>query len=407
MIKGGQLQMLSDVQLEKYAQVLYWGLCTARRKNFKKGEIVALRFDLPALKLAEAVHGLLIERGLNVVVRPGLSSSMERNFYSKAKKAQLIFVPPGEEELTKALNGSISLIAPESLTHLAEVDPKSIADVLLSRKFLRDITQAKEALGTYSWTLALYPTPELGAKAGVGMRTYVNQVIRACYLDREDPVSEWKRIYREVGEIKKWLNAMKISSYHIESDNTDLIVSQGERRKWVGVSGHNIPSFEIFLSPDFRGTEGSYLADQPSYRSGNLVEGVRLLFRKGVVVKAEAEKGEEFLIKQIKMDEGASRVGEFSLTDKRFSRITRFMANTLYDENYGGKQGNCHLALGSSYADCFDGDQAGLTKEMKKQLGFNESALHWDLVNKDKKTVTAILSDGSRQVIYENGMFTY
>lgn len=399
--------MLSDVQLEKYAQVLYWGLCTARKKNFKKGEIVALRFDLPALKLAEAVHGLLIDRGLNVVVRPGLSSAMERNFYSKAKKAQLIFVAPGEQELTKALNGSISLIAPESLTHLAEVDPKSIAEVLVSRKFLRDITQANEALGTYSWTLALYPTPELWAKAGVGMRTYVNQVVKACYLDMEDPVAEWKRIYKDVGEIKKWLNAMKISAYHIESEHTDLIVSQGEKRKWVGVSGHNIPSFEIFLSPDFRGTEGSYFADQPSYRSGNLVEGVRLTFRKGVVVMAEAERGEEFLLKQIKMDEGASRVGEFSLTDKRFSRIMRFMANTLYDENYGGKQGNCHLALGSSYSDCFDGDQKVLTKEMKKQLGFNESALHWDLVNKDRKTVTVILSNGSKQVIYENGMFKY
>ena len=65
------------------------------------------------------------------------------------------------------------------------------------------------------------------------------------------------------------------------------------------------------------------------------------------------------------MDRGARRVGEFSLTDKRFSKINRFMASTLYDENYGGRYGNCHLAVGSSYTDSFDGDPAKLTKDMK------------------------------------------
>ena len=69
-------------------------------------------------------------------------------------------------------------------------------------------------------------------------------------------------------------------------------------------------------------------------------------FKKGQVIKASAATGREFVSKQLKMDKGAGKVGEFSLTDKRFSRINRFMANTLFDENYGGKYGNCHIALG-------------------------------------------------------------
>ena len=81
------------------------------------------------------------------------------------------------------------------------------------------------------------------------------------------------------------------------------------------------------------------------------------------------------------------------------------MANTLYDENYGGRFGNCHLALGSSYSDTYDGDPARLTKERKKSLGFNDSALHWDLVNNEKKMVTAHLGSGKKIIIYENGMF--
>jgi aminopeptidase len=81
------------------------------------------------------------------------------------------------------------------------------------------------------------------------------------------------------------------------------------------------------------------------------------------------------------------------------------MANTLYDENYGGRYGNCHLAVGSSYSDTFSGNPARLTKEIKEKLGFNDSALHWDLINTEQKTVSAVLRSGKRQVIYENGKF--
>ena len=83
------------------------------------------------------------------------------------------------------------------------------------------------------------------------------------------------------------------------------------------------------------------------------------------------------------------------------------MANTLYDENHGGRYGNCHLALGLSYSDTFDGDPSELTKDLKKDLGFNDSALHWDLVNTEKKRVTAFLKTGREKVIYEEGMFKH
>ena len=107
------------------------------------------------------------------------------------------------------------------------------------------------------------------------------------------------------------------------------------------------------------------------------------------------------------MDKGARRIGEFSLTDKRFSKINKFMANTLFDENYGGSNGNCHLAVGSSYTNTYDGDPSKLTVRRKDALGFNDSALHWDLVNTESKTVTAYLENGKSVVVYEKGMFKY
>jgi aminopeptidase len=199
---------------------------------------------------------------------------------------------------------------------------------------------------------------------------------------------------------------MQVVAYHVESDRIDLMLTPGQQRRWVGVSGHNIPSFELFLSPDWRGTQGVYYANQPSFHNGNYVEGVRLEFKKGAAIKMQARKGANFVKKQLSMDTGANKVGEFSLTDTRFSKIDRFMANTLYDENYGGRYGNCHLAVGSSYTDTYAGNPARLTREIKAQLGFNDSALHWDLINTEQKTVTAHLKSGKKLVIYEKGKFT-
>jgi aminopeptidase len=81
------------------------------------------------------------------------------------------------------------------------------------------------------------------------------------------------------------------------------------------------------------------------------------------------------------------------------------MANTLYDENFGGAHGNCHIALGSSYSNTFAGNPRKLSPALKAKLGFNDSALHWDFVNTEKKRVTAVLACGSRKTVYENGEF--
>jgi aminopeptidase len=174
---------------------------------------------------------------------------------------------------------------------------------------------------------------------------------------------------------------------------------------WLGGRGANIPSFEIFTSPDWRGTNGVFYADQPSFRSGHLVRGVRLEFKDGLVVKASAEEGEDYLISTLDTDEGARKVGEFSLTDKRHSKIDKFMADTLFDENFGGKHGNSHIAVGNSY-ETYTKDVSELDEKKKKELGFSSSVVHWDLVNTEDKKATAVMVDGSKIVIYEDGMFT-
>ncbi len=108
----------------------------------------------------------------------------------------------------------------------------------------------------------------------------------------------------------------------------------------------------------------------------------------------------------IASDEGSKRVGEISLTDGRLSRITRFMAETLYDENRGGPRGNFHLAIGSTTGQAFTGDIAVQRKSDWKRLGFNESSVHTDIVSTARREVTATLPSGRTKTIYRDGQFT-
>jgi len=399
--------MLSTEELERYSDVLLWGLKTARKRKFKKYDVVALRYHQSARPLANILFKRLLQSGLNPVQRVLETPEMEKSYYTHTNARQLTFVPPGEENLYRNLNGSIMLYAPESLTHLSEVDSRKIGKAAVAKKFLRDILDDREDRGHFSWTLCVFPTIALARHARMSLKSYSRQVAAACFLDQPEPVKIWQDIFQKVHSIKIWLNELAVEKFHIESKNIDLSITPGNNRKWLGLSGRNIPSFEVFISPDWRGTHGVYYADQPSFRSGNLVSGVRLEFKKGSVVDIQARKGVDFVRSQLKMDTGARRLGEFSLTDRRFSSINAFMANTLYDENFGGQNGNCHVALGASYSDAYAGRPTDLDNSLKKILGFNQSALHWDLINTEEKRVSAHLKGGHIVTIYENGEFVY
>jgi aminopeptidase len=246
----------------------------------------------------------------------------------------------------------------------------------------------------------------MAAEAGLSEEEYWQQIISACFLDEADPIARWREVMDQVQDYEQRLTALDIDHLHLAGEDVDLRITLGEQRKWVGGSGRNIPSFEIFTSPDWRGTEGWIYFNQPLYRYGNLVKGVRLEFEGGVVTKASAEEGEE-LIREMVATPNADKIGEFSLTDGRFSRITKFMANTLYDENAGGPFGNTHIALGKSYHDCYAGDPSMVTRDEWERLGYNDSSVHTDIVSTTDRTVTATLRDGSELVIYSGGEFRF
>jgi len=401
---NSESSLFSNESLENYAEILFWGLETARQNLYQTGEAILVQGHLPALPLLKRLHTMILKRGLNPIVRLTPPADMERDFYEYANDNQLSFITPGEESLMSVIHGAIYVRAPEDLMHLQHIDAEKQNIVSRSHNFLKKIMQKRQQEQTSSWTLGAYPTQARAKHANVSLQTYAEKMKAACYLDAVHPLSKWKDLYAQIVDTKEWLLSLDIRHIHVESQHMDLYLSLGEHRKWLGLSGRNIPSFEIFTSPDWRTVNGKYYSDQPAFVSGNLIKNIQLTFSNGDVVKASAEKGEDFLNKRLKTDPGASRVGEFSLTDKRFSKIDCYMADILFDENYGGIYGNCHIALGSSFDASYSGANP-LSIEQRESLGLNDSAIHWDIINTEPKVVTATLSSGKKQVIYENGVY--
>jgi aminopeptidase len=389
--------------LKNYADILVKFALNSGR-GVKEGEVVQCLVPDVAKPMLRALQASVLESGAHPILRL-MPTGLERPFYDLASKKQLIFFP---KKYLKAkanlIDHSIGIIAEHDLHELEGVNPEKIMLAAESKKKYREWLFDKEYENRFTWTLALFATGALAKEAGLTLKEYWQQIIKACFLDFTDPISKWKKIFSEQKRVLSSLNSLSINKIHVQGKSVDLWISLGEKRKWVGGSGRNIPSFEIFTSPDWRGTEGYIKFNQPLYRYGNLIKEVELKFKDGKVVKASAKKGEKTLKAIVKRKNG-DKIGEFSLTDSRASRITKFMANTLYDENIGGIYGNTHIAVGMSYKDAFDGNPRKIKKSQWKTMGFNESGEHCDIISTEDRTVTAHLKSGEKRVIYKQGKF--
>ncbi len=399
----------SKIILERYADVLI-NFALNSGKGIKKGEVVHLVCYEAAKPLFLELKRAILKAGGHIIsdYRPdsGDRFPFDRMFFELAKPHQLAFFPKKYARgLVDEIDHTVFIVSEVDMHELEGIPPKKIMERGLAWKPYMDWRREKENAGKFTWTLGLYGTEAMAKEAGISLEEYWNQIIKACFLDKPNPLAEWRKLFVQMETTRKKLNALPIDKLHVVGPDADLWVHLGEKRQWMCGSGRNIPSFEHFTSPDWRGTSGWIRFNQPLYRYGVHIEGVELTFKDGKVVKAKARKNEKVL-KQMIATLHADKVGEYSLTDKRFSRITKFMAETLYDENVGGPHGNTHLALGKSYHDCYMGDPGELSPEDWEKLGFNDSSVHTDIISTAPRTVTAHLKDGKERVIYKDGMFT-
>jgi len=392
-------------------------------KTLKKYSDVLVKFALnggKGIKAKEVVF-LMLSESAKPILKPLMKSVLECNafplikyipedidyyLFENSNNNQIKYYPRNYLlERVKEIDHLVSIGSTNNKHELEKVDKKKILLRTKSSKFYKDALRKKEGKGMFTWTYALYGTEAMAREANLTLRDYWKQIIKACFLNYNNPLSKWREISKKMSKIKKLLNSLDIDTVQIKSPNTDLKIKIGKGRQWVGGSGRNIPSFEIFTSPDWRGTEGWMKSDRTIYRYGNLIEGIELEFKNGKVIKSKAKKNEK-LLKEIIIVENANKIGEFSLTDKRFSNINLFMGETLYDENVGGKFGNFHIAIGSAFKDCYKNDAKNIKDKKLKKLGFNiDCAVHMDIISTDDRIVTAKLRNGEKKIIFKDGQF--
>ncbi len=405
----------SDEILRKYADVLV-NFALGGGKGIKKGEVVRVSGAESSKPLYTAVCNAVIAAGGHVLGNYSpddeqgdrrRAESFTRFFYEHASDEQIRFFPKKYlKGLIEQIDHSLFILAEADPHALRGINPKKIMQRGVALKPFMDWRHEKEWKGKFTWTIAMYGTPAMAKEAGLSEKEYWDQIIKACFLDQKDPIAKWKQVYRDIEKYRSRLNKLspKIDKLHAVGNDMDIWFTLGEKRAWHAGSGRNIPSFEIFTSPDWRGTNGWIRFNQPLYRYSQKITGIELWFKDGRVVRSKAKTNEK-LLKEMIATKNADKIGEYSLTDRRHSRITKFMAETLFDENMGGPFGNTHMALGMSYRDTYAGDVSKLTTKEAERLGFNDSSVHTDIISTTDRTVTAHLKNGTEKVIYRKGMF--
>jgi aminopeptidase len=400
---------LDENLLKKYAQVMVQ-YALNNGNGINKGDTVFLVGQECTKDLFLAIAKEIYAAGGNVISNylpdNTRDNSLPRFLLQNGSDEQIsFFAKPYWQGIVDATDHILFIISEPDIHYLEGLPSSKISIMNSARAPYMKMREEKEQAGKLSWSLCLYGTQSMADEAGLTLDEYWEQIIEACYLREDDPVIKWRAVQKEIEDIKDKLDALEIEKLHIKGDDVDLEVQIGKHRKWLSGGGKNIPSFEIFTSPDWRGTNGSISFNQPLYYSGKRISGVSLQFENGLVVASSATENEDAL-KEMIGQENADKVGEFSLTDRRHSRITKFMATTLFDENMGGQFGNTHVALGNAYKDTFTGDMSTVTDAEWSEMGYNSCPkVHTDIISTSNRTVTATLPDNTQRVIYREGQF--
>jgi aminopeptidase len=213
-------------------------------------------------------------------------------------------------------------------------------------------------------------------------------------LDEDDPVEAWRAHMARLESRAAKLTELNLDAVHYSGPGTDFTVGLLPTARWMSALFHtasgleyvpNIPTEEIFTTPDRRRAEGTIRSSRPLALAGDLVEGLQLTVRDGRIVEVQADKGADVVRGQLETDEGAARFGELALVDgsSRVGQTGITFYDTLYDEN-----ATCHIAYGFGVPEVFDD---------APDENMNVSAVHTDfMVGGPELSVDGVTKDGTR-----------
>ena len=270
--------------------------------------------------------------------------------------------------------------------------------------------------GKHKWCIAAVPNKEWAKMVfpndteEESVKKLWDAILSTSRVDGNDPVKNWDEHNATLHQKIKFLNSMQFVELQYKSKNgTDFKVGLDEYRVWAGGSAElkgreeynpNIPSEEVFTSPVAGKAEGLLVASKPLSYNGKLIEDFSIRFKDGKVCEVKARKGQNILETLIKMDEGASMLGEVALIayDTPIRKTGLLFYNTLFDENAA-----CHFALGAGFPECIK-DGLDLKREDLLKHKMNDSMVHVDfMVGTEDLSIVGITKEGKQVQIFKDG----
>ncbi|MFH2116045.1 MAG: aminopeptidase [Spirochaetota bacterium] len=407
--------------IERYADVLLSAV------NIQPGQNLLVRAEPVHLPFAGIIAERAYARGARYVRFD--NNEIENPLMYKARiqhsrAEHLDYVPQfRKDSLETMIDEDWALIAvrtPEDPDFLASLDQERNAVAARAMAVTMRLYQSRISNNEIAWLVAFYPTEKLagrimGMSAGQEAVDALWQVLTPILrLDQSDPVAFWVEHGDLLSARADKLNSLRLDTLRFTGPGTDLTVGLMDGSIWHGgpdstTSGRrfspNIPTEEVFTSPDYRRTQGRVAFTCPVFvpTVGKIIENGWLRFQNGKVVEYGADAGKDVLDVYLGMDAGASFLGEVALVDSSSPIFAskRTFYNILFDENAA-----CHIALGSAYPGCLKGGST-MNETGLKEAGANTSAVHTDfMIGSPQVQVIGQSRDDRSIPLIDKGIFT-
>jgi aminopeptidase len=396
---------VDDALLSRYAKLI-----VEVGTNVQPGQDVLIIAAPESARLVRAVAAQAYARGARFVDPWYFDPQVKRIRALTAAPETLEFVPPWVgSRLTRLGEGhgvriSISPNAPPGLMN--GVDPaKAGLDQLPSVPQHLEVINAK----TTNWCVVPWATPAWATfvhpdlDEAAALAALFEELVYVLRLDEADTEAAWSKRFAELHTAGQKLDALQLDALRFEGPGTDLTVGLLPTSHFAGdepgattidgiVFHANIPTEEVFTTPDPERVEGVVAATKPLDLSGTVVDGLRIRFEGGRAVSIEADEGAEALRARTAKDSGAARLGEVALVDRegRIGKTGTVFFNTLLDENAAS-----HIALGNAYA-------TAVGDEDRERI--NKSGIHIDfMIGGDDVAVTGLIRDGREVPVLQGG----
>jgi aminopeptidase len=392
-----------DEWTDKLAELAVFGA------NVQPGQLVAVTSFIGKEYLTRRIAREAYRRGAKYVDVLYFDQWVKRERIALAPDDTLEYIPPWMSQrmfhLSDEHAARISLSGPHAPRALDGLDPARAGRDLLP--YLPETGEVVNRMTT-SWCIVPAPTrswaevvyPELEREEAYA--ALWEAVAHICRLDAEDPAKAWTERSATLKANAGRLSERKFDAIRLHGTGTELTVGLLRSAHWAGgddvtVDGSrhfpNIPTEEVFTTPDPERVDGHVSATKPLELSGSVITGIRVEFEGGRAIKIEADRGAEALRAVASRDEGAGRLGEIALVDKegRIGPLDTVFLDTLIDENAAS-----HIALGGAYEHPVE--------DPAERARINRSEIHVDfMIGSLELAVDGITRDGEIVPVMRDG----